>query len=415
MAVANKIPTLPKSGGMIKKFQQQHYFKKKNSDVWTRIEKSTGNTITMNPQTQEFDYIVDENPTTEIDKYSPSMQHPITMYKGSPDFKLANDLAFNMATGADAHLDFLTIFFHTDGVMNGQKVFRAWRNDAVFSVSDISPTDSVINVDVQFAGTVEKGYVEMIDGQPVFTEGEPNSLVDDAIMSVPPLKEAWLGKPVSALIGEDVLVLSDGTVEGTLKKVENFRRFDEENEDNQSGWYLPIVLAQPGEKLTIKLNDVAVEGKENIAFSKEVVLRVTENTDVYTVEVDGKEVVSLSFAEATLEGKDALPEDDGKKDEKENDEDSKQEPPPAPPPAAEKVKVTFMHYGLLGNAEELHSVEVEKGKTLSDAIAEAGAAIQTPTTKNGGDFDHWSETEEGDDYGNDTAINAALTLYACEQ
>lgn len=163
-----KIPTLPKSGSMIKKYHQQHYFKRKADDEWIRVEKSTANTITMNPQTQEFDYITDENPTTEIDKYQPSMSHPITMYKGHKDFETVFDLMYNMATGADAHLDFLTIFFARDEMREGVKVFRAWKNDAVFSVGDVTPTDSVINVDVNFAGTVEKGVVKMTGDGPEF-------------------------------------------------------------------------------------------------------------------------------------------------------------------------------------------------------------------------------------------------------
>lgn len=81
--------------------------------------------------------------------------------------------------------------------------------------------------------------------------------------------------------------------------------------------------------------------------------------------------------------------------------------------AVYKVKVTFMDYAT-GDAGELHQVQIDKGKTLNDALGEDGVqdAIDAAVCKDGGDFDHWSETEQGDEYSPDTPIEQDIVLYA---
>ena len=56
------------AGTMIKKYHVALFLNGGTTDVpeWKQIKKSTDNTITMNAETQTFDYITDEAPTTEI-------------------------------------------------------------------------------------------------------------------------------------------------------------------------------------------------------------------------------------------------------------------------------------------------------------------------------------------------------------
>lgn len=49
--------------------------------------------------------------------------------------------------------------------------------------------------------------------------------------------------------------------------------------------------------MTLKKNGVAAEGKENIAFDPDIILRVTKG-DTFTVEVDGSAVVTFNFKKA---------------------------------------------------------------------------------------------------------------------
>ena len=124
---------------------------------WVRIKKSTENTITMNAETREVDYIVDENPTTILDKYKPSLSQPITMYKGEPDFEFVFDKFFKQSVGADAEGEVLIVFYGADG---GTGRAKAWRSKCVFMIDNLNPVDSTITVGIDFAGTTEKVEVD---------------------------------------------------------------------------------------------------------------------------------------------------------------------------------------------------------------------------------------------------------------
>lgn len=124
---------------------------------WVRIKKSTENTITMNAETREVDYIVDENPTTILDKYKPSLSQPIVMYKGEPDFEFVFDKFFKQSVGADAEGEVLIIFYGADG---GTGRAKAWRSKCVFTIDNLNPVDSTITVGIDFAGTTEKVEVD---------------------------------------------------------------------------------------------------------------------------------------------------------------------------------------------------------------------------------------------------------------
>ena len=52
--------------------------------------------------------------------------------------------------------------------------------------------------------------------------------------------------------------------------------------------------------MTLKKNGTAAEGKENMAFDPEIVLRISKKTDEWTVEVDGEEVITFNFEKATF-------------------------------------------------------------------------------------------------------------------
>jgi hypothetical protein len=124
---------------------------------WVRIKKSTENTITMNAETRDVDYIVDENPTTILDKYKPSLSQPIIMYKGEPDFEFVFDKFFKQSVGADAEGEVLIVFYGADG---GTGRAKAWRSKCIFTIDSLNPVDSTITVGINFAGTTEKVEVD---------------------------------------------------------------------------------------------------------------------------------------------------------------------------------------------------------------------------------------------------------------
>ena len=111
-----------------------------------------------------------------------------------------------------------------------------------------------------------------------------------------PQGQTLLGKRVSSLVGPDLKVLKDGTVTGTIKKVTGYTQFSS-NEEERNGYYFPFKLAKTGTQMTIKKNGIAAEGKENMAFDPDIILRVTKE-DTFTIEVDGAQVVTFNFKKA---------------------------------------------------------------------------------------------------------------------
>ena len=79
-----------------------------------------------------------------------------------------------------------------------------------------------------------------------------------------------LGKRVSSLVGNDLKVLADGSVVGTIKKVTGYTQFSS-NKEEQSGYYFPFKLTKTGTTMTLKKNGVAgdkiVKQKQMITFS----------------------------------------------------------------------------------------------------------------------------------------------------
>lgn len=109
-----------------------------------------------------------------------------------------------------------------------------------------------------------------------------------------------MGKSVSDLIGTDVKVYADGSVTGTLKNVSGFTEFNSVDVNEQSGYYFPLNLTQTGTKMTLKTNGVAKAGKEDMTFDPEILFRVADKNTTFTIEVDGKEVVTLNFKNVTF-------------------------------------------------------------------------------------------------------------------
>lgn len=116
-------------------------------------------------------------------------------------------------------------------------------------------------------------------------------------MTIPTQGQTLYGKRISSLIGDDVKVLKDGTVMGTLKHVTDYTQFNESNPLEQEGYFFPFKLTQEGSKMTFKKNGVEV--KKDISWEALNVFRVTK-TDTFEVLVDGSSVVTFNFAKATF-------------------------------------------------------------------------------------------------------------------
>lgn len=153
---------------MVKKHKIALFLNKGTPDVpdWVRIKKSTAFDLSMNPETQEFDYIADESPTTELMKYKPSLNQALTMYKGEPDYELIFNMFYELKTGSDAKTEVLIVFYQEE---ESENVYKAWKSECVITCNDLNSVDSTLTFDINFGGTVGKGTANISSGSPVFT------------------------------------------------------------------------------------------------------------------------------------------------------------------------------------------------------------------------------------------------------
>lgn len=124
---------------------------------WKRIKKSTELTISMNPETEDVDYISDESPTTELKQYKPAISQPLKMIKGEPDFEAVWPKFYDLKTGEEAKMDVLVVFiFDKDGSGASAK-YKAWKTTALVTFNELNGVDSELSFDLNFGGTVERG------------------------------------------------------------------------------------------------------------------------------------------------------------------------------------------------------------------------------------------------------------------
>lgn len=149
---------------MVKKHQIGLFL---NPDTgYKRIKKSESLTISMNPDEQEHDYIADENPTTELEGYAPSIDQDLVMIKGEDDYEMIWPYFYEMRIGEDAHCPCMIVFMQEPVTGGG---YKAWQTDSVISVQDMNAVDKKLNFKVLFAGTIKKGTATMVDNVPTFT------------------------------------------------------------------------------------------------------------------------------------------------------------------------------------------------------------------------------------------------------
>lgn len=112
-----------------------------------------------------------------------------------------------------------------------------------------------------------------------------------------PASQTLLGKQVSDMVGDNLIVLDDGSVQGNFHYVTGYTEFSSEVSE-QSGYYFPFHLIKTGTSMTFKKNGVPT--KEGIAFDPDIVFRVSRG-DTFEVIVDEESVVTFNFAGAVFE------------------------------------------------------------------------------------------------------------------
>ena len=133
---------------------------------WARIGKSTIFDLTMNPQMDDFDFIEDENPTSLLRNYQPSMSQELWTLEGDKAFDAMYEYMYDQPTGDDAILPVLIVFPKSRTTEN---TFDAWQLTATVTTTNFNTVDEKILFDMNFNGTITKGTATVTGGVPSFT------------------------------------------------------------------------------------------------------------------------------------------------------------------------------------------------------------------------------------------------------
>ena len=177
---------------LIKKHKTLPFLNRGTADEpdWVQIKKATEFTHSLNPETEERDYIADEQPTTELMQYKPSMSLSVTTFEGEADFELFYSLYKKKAVGEDAKMQYLIVYVFDSATAGGTTYYYAYRTEATVTVDEFNSVDSTITASIYENGTPTAGYVTLSDGVPRFAEGSMPA--DEGVSGVATLSAATL-------------------------------------------------------------------------------------------------------------------------------------------------------------------------------------------------------------------------------
>lgn len=132
------------------------------SATWSRIDKSTIFAVQMNAETEDYDYIDQELPTTELKSYKPSLDEEIQTRRNNPIYEYMVEKFYNCDT---AHVRALLCWPE-----NGKGEKKAWMvADTTITLTEANWVDGKLTWTMAFGGTPERGTYEISQGKVTYT------------------------------------------------------------------------------------------------------------------------------------------------------------------------------------------------------------------------------------------------------
>lgn len=139
------------------------------SPSWNRFRKQNELKIGYDAEVSEENYIDEDGPTSEVERYKVSFDGEYVAYKGDAVFEYLDKLRKTRATGASAQTDVLlvNIYDETSGSYSAEK------SRAVVTITEFGGEGgggkAHINYSISLNGNPEVGTCTIADGKPVFT------------------------------------------------------------------------------------------------------------------------------------------------------------------------------------------------------------------------------------------------------
>jgi len=161
-------------GDKVEKYHVAILFDKSTTDTpdYIQLCKATENTISLNPETEDRDYINMKTKETLVKSYKPSLSNPLTLIKGEDDYEYFWPKFYKLPTGAGANGKMLVVFTNeyteTGAGESKKRVYDAWLCNTTFIMQSLDPNNSQLTFDTNINDYVT-GTVEIVSGDPTFT------------------------------------------------------------------------------------------------------------------------------------------------------------------------------------------------------------------------------------------------------
>lgn len=137
------------------------------SPDWDRIGKSTVFDLVMNAQTETNEFIEDEQPTTDVMSYSPSISEELQTNKGDAAFDYIYEMFKHRPTGEEVKKSMLLIFAGNVGT-DQTPSFDAWKCEVTLTLDHFDTVAEKIYFNIAINKVVE-GTATVTAGVPSFT------------------------------------------------------------------------------------------------------------------------------------------------------------------------------------------------------------------------------------------------------
>ena len=140
------------------------------TETWVRMGKGiTSQKISYNPNVTTEQYIDEDNATSSVDSYAPSLDGTQTCYKGEPVFEYIDGLRKNRAVGSELETQVLFVYLY-DGTADS---YKAEKNACVIQLGEYGG-DGGGNVQMTYTvglnGDPEVGTAKIASGSVTFTK-----------------------------------------------------------------------------------------------------------------------------------------------------------------------------------------------------------------------------------------------------
>lgn len=136
------------------------------SEVWARIGKSTVFDLVMNAQTEENEFIEDEQATTDIMSYKPEIAEELQANKGDAAFDYIYAMFKHRPTGEEVKKDILLVFAGNIGSEEAPK-FDAWKCNATITLDHFDSVAEKVYFSISI-NKIEEGTATVEEGVPTF-------------------------------------------------------------------------------------------------------------------------------------------------------------------------------------------------------------------------------------------------------